>query len=341
VRLFGALTSKGATPMKATSGRYLVTGCAGFIGSHLTESLLNDGAEVVGVDCFNNNYGRADKLRNLERARQWDAFEFVPIDLARGELADLVADCDVVFHLAAEPGVRSSWGSRFEAYLRNNLQATQHLLDAARQWPDKRFVYASSSSIYGEAETFPTREDALPAPFSPYGMTKLAAEHLCQTYLGNFGVQTVSLRFFSVYGPRQRPDMAFNRFCRAALEGNPITVYGDGEQTRDFTFVADVVAATRAAAFTDGVVGQVYNIGGGSRVSVNQAIDLLEHMVDGDLDVVRMERERGDVKNTGGDTTKAQRDLGFSPSVEFAEGLAAEFDWTKAQIERESAAVAG
>jgi nucleoside-diphosphate-sugar epimerase len=317
--------------------RYLLTGCAGFIGSHLTESLLDDGHHVVGVDCFNNNYGRSDKLRNLERARQWDSFEFVPIDLARGDLAELVADCDAIFHLAAEPGVRSSWQARFETYLRNNLQATQHLLDAAREYPDKRFVYASSSSIYGQAETFPTREDALPRPYSPYGVTKLAAEQLCDAYHANFGVQAVSLRYFSVYGPRQRPDMAFNRFCRAALQGDPITVFGDGEQTRDFTYVGDIVDATRAAAVADGVVGQAYNVGGGSRVSVNQALDLLRELTGADLDVQHLAREHGDVKDTGGDTTKAERNLGFAPKVTFAEGLAAELEWTRRELPYTSA----
>lgn len=185
--------------------RALVTGCAGFIGSHLTESLLNDGREVVGVDCFNNNYGRADKLRNLERSRQWETFEFVPVDLARGELAELVADCDSIFHLAAEPGVRSSWQSRFETYLRNNLQATQQLLDAAHQWPQKRFVYASSSSVYGDAGTFPTGEETLPRPFSPYGVTKLAAEHLCDAYHANLACRRYPCGTFRSTAPDSDP----------------------------------------------------------------------------------------------------------------------------------------
>src|SRR3954468_10641801 len=251
----------------------LVTGCAGFVGSHLTESLLADGHRVLGVDCFNDNYGRADKLDNLHHAQEWDTFEFVPIDLARGDLADLVADAEVVYHLAAEPGVRSSWGVRFDTYLRNNVLATQHLLEAARENPALRFVYASSSSIYGQAETLPTREDTIPAPHSPYGTTKLAGEHMCSLYHANHGVQTVSLRYFTVYGPRQRPDMAFNIFCRAAVRGSPITVFGDGRQTRDFTYVSDVVAATRAPAAVSGVSGQVFNVGGGSRIALADAID--------------------------------------------------------------------
>src|SRR3954451_10276443 len=255
--------------------RALVTGCAGFIGSHLTDFLLTDGHEVVGVDCFNDNYGRPEKRRNLEHALEWQEFDFVPLDLARGDLASLLEECDVVFHLAAEPGVRSSWGPRFESYQRNNVAATQHLLEGAKATPHKRFVYASSSSIYGQAEALPTPEDTLPRPFSPYGVTKLRAEHLCDAYHGNYGLEVVSLRYFSVYGPRQRPDMAFNIFCNAALEHRPLTLFGDGSQTRDFTFVADVVAATRAAAEVPGIAGGVYTVGGGSRVSVNEAIELL------------------------------------------------------------------
>src|SRR5919198_2279749 len=193
--------------------RALVTGCAGFIGSHLTESLLEDGVEVVGVDCFNDNYARPQKLKNLDRATEWRNFEFVPIDLARGDLHDLVGEVDTVFHLAAEPGVRASWGDRFELYVRNNVLATQQLLEAASRSPDNRFVFASSSSIYGEAEHFPTPESVTPKPFSPYGVTKLGAEHLCQAYNRNHGVDVVTLRYFSVYGPRQRPDMGFHKFC--------------------------------------------------------------------------------------------------------------------------------
>jgi nucleoside-diphosphate-sugar epimerase len=305
----------------------LVTGCAGFIGSHLTEALLDDGASVVGVDCFNGNYARREKLRNLERAREWQAFDFVPLDLARGDLGDLVAEVDTVFHMAAEPGVRASWGDRFEAYLRNNVLATQHLLEAMRRWPEKRFVLASSSSVYGLAEEFPTPETALPKPFSPYGTSKLAAEHLCRTYHANFGLSTVVLRYFTVYGPRQRPDMAFSLFCQAALDGRPVTVYGDGLQTRDFTYVDDVVAATRAAAATGAAVGETFNIGGGSQVAVRTVLDLLGEFVGGPLDVRHEPSRHGDVRDTVADTTAARHVLGFEPTVAFAEGLRAQFDW--------------
>jgi UDP-glucuronate 4-epimerase len=307
----------------------LVTGCAGFIGSHLTEALLADGESVIGVDCFNDNYGRREKLRNLEAAHEWDGFEFVPLDLSRGELRDLVEECDTVFHLAGEPGVRSSWGLRFDQYLRNNVLATQLLLEAMCDLPDRRFVYASSSSIYGEAEALPTPESTTPRPHSPYGMTKLAAEHLCSLYHRNHGAPTVALRYFSVFGPRQRPDMAFNRFCRAAVNAEPITVFGDGRQTRDFTYVGDVVSATRAAATATGVAGRVFNIGGGSRIALADAIEQLEQLSGRSLEVQHLPMQEGDVRDTGADTTLAREALGFEPSTTFADGLRAEFEWVR------------
>ncbi len=315
--------------------RALVTGCAGFIGSHLGEALLGDGHQVVGVDCFNDNYGRAAKLRNLEHAQQWDGFDFVPIDLSRGELQDVVEECDVVFHLAAEPGVRASWGQRFDNYLRNNVLATQHLLEAMRTaGGNRRLVYASSSSVYGQAEQLPTAESLRPEPHSPYGTTKLAAEHLCSLYHANYGVETVSLRYFTVYGPRQRPDMAFNIFCHAALAGTEILVYGDGRQTRDFTYVDDIVAATRAAAGVPKAAGRVFNVGGGSRTSLADALKLIGGMVDKPLDVRHLEDQKGDVRDTAADTTGARTVLGFSPQAELAEGLEAEFAWVQEQLGR-------
>jgi UDP-glucuronate 4-epimerase len=313
--------------------RALVTGCAGFIGSHLTEALLEDGDSVLGIDCFNDNYARPQKLRNLERASDWDQFEFVPIDLSRGSLEDEVAACDVVFHLAAEPGVRSSWGSRFDWYLRNNVLATQHLLEAAKAWPDKPFVFASSSSIYGQAEKLPTRETDTPQPFSPYGTTKLAAEHLCRLYHGNYGVPTVILRYFSVFGPRQRPDMAFSKFCRAALHGQPVTVFGDGRQTRDFTYVGDVVTATRAALGAPRAVGGVYNIGGGSRIALLHALDLIQQFAGRRLEVTHLPPQEGDVRDTGADTARARADLGYRPQIGFEDGLRAQFEWVLANEE--------
>ena len=314
--------------------RALITGCAGFIGSHLTEALLEAGQSVVGVDCFNDNYARRQKLRNLEQATEWEAFEFVPIDLSRGDLRDLVEECDTVFHLAAEPGVRPSWGERFDQYLRNNLVATQHLLEAARGTSLQRFVYASSSSIYGQAERFPTPEEVRPRPFSPYGVTKLGGEHMCDLYHGNYGVPSVSLRLFSVYGPRQRPDMAFNVFSRAALESEPMTVFGDGRQTRDFTYVADVVAALRIAADIDGVEGQVFNVGGGTQVSLNDAIAIISELATRSLEVKYERGQDGDVRDTCADTTRARGVLGFSPETSLRNGLAAEFEWMRETLSR-------
>ena len=307
--------------------RALVTGCAGFIGSHLTESLLADGHDVVGIDCFNENYGRSQKLRNLEHARQWDGFDFVPVDLSRGDLVELTADCDVVYHLAAEPGVRASWGRRFDAYVRNNVMATQLLLDAVIAEPGRRMVYSSSSSVYGQAEALPTTETALPRPFSPYGVTKLSAEHLCEAYRDNWGLEVVMLRYFSVFGPRQRPDMAFHRFCRAAIHGEQIEVYGDGAQTRDFTYVTDIVQATRLASEADAAPGRTYNVGGGLRASVNDALEIVGALADRPLRVDYQDAQAGDVRETGADTARARGELGFDPQTSLEEGLRAEFEW--------------
>lgn len=309
--------------------RALVTGCAGFIGSHLTESLLRDDISVVGVDCFNANYGRAQKLENLRHASDWDSFEFIPLDLSDGDLQDLIADVDVVFHLAAEPGVRSSWGRHFKRYVKNNVLATQQLLDALKDVPGRRFVYASSSSIYGQAASFPTCEDTIAAPRSPYGLTKLSGEHLCNLYHANHNLEVASLRYFTVFGPRQRPDMAFNIFCRAALNDDEITVYGDGYQTRDFTFVTDVVAATRAAATAAIDSGGAYNVGGGLRGSLRDIFEAIEELSGRPLKLSFGEEQAGDVRDTGAETSKARSHLSFNPSTSLQDGIAAEFDWLR------------
>jgi len=309
--------------------RVMITGCAGFIGSHLTEAFLADGHEVLGVDCFNDNYARDAKLSNLRTARNWDGFEFVPIDLARGALQDLVEEADLICHLAAEPGVRPSWGQRFESYVRNNVLATQHLLEAASVRPEKRFVYASSSSIYGDAESFPTSEETTPAPRSPYGLTKLDGEHLCSIYRQNFGVETVTLRYFSVYGPRQRPDMAFARFCRAVLSDSPIEIYGDGMQTRDFTFVADVISATQAAVTTPDLAGAVMNIGGGSRISLDDVVGVLGEVSGRKIERRLLDPQRGDVRDTAAAIGQAQARIGYEPRTSIEEGLAAQWEWAQ------------
>jgi UDP-glucose 4-epimerase len=306
--------------------RALVTGAAGFIGSHLTERLLDRGVPVVGVDCFTDYYARSVKESNLAPARKRPGFEFVEADLGGTDLARLLEGVTHVYHLAAQAGVRKSWGRDFGVYTAMNVDATQKLLEACLHRPIHRIVYASSSSVYGDHVPLPMREDAVLQPVSPYGVTKLAAEHLCHLYHENHGLPTVSLRYFTVYGPRQRPDMAFHRFIRATLAGRPIVLYGDGEQTRDFTFVDDAAAATMAAG-DRGVPGRVYNIGGGSNVTVNDVIAMLGRVLGRPVRVERQPAQSGDMRHTYADTALARRDLGFAPTVTLEQGLAAEYRW--------------
>ncbi|HUC77193.1 MAG TPA: NAD-dependent epimerase/dehydratase family protein [Vicinamibacterales bacterium] len=304
----------------------LVTGVAGFIGSTLAERLLSEGVNVVGIDCFTDYYPRAVKERNLSAARNRPRFRFVESRVQDADLGALLAGCTHVFHVAAQAGVRRSWGRSFDAYTVNNIEATQVLLEACRDRPLERFVYSSSSSVYGDHVPMPMREDALAQPVSPYGVTKLAAEQLCHLYFANFGVPTVSLRYFTVYGPRQRPDMGFHRFLTATLRGESITVYGDGEQTRDFTFVADAVQANIAAA-ARGVPGRVYNIGGGSRVSINQVLDMIARVTGRQPVIISEPDQKGDMRHTYAETLLARKDLGFAPTIGLEEGLAAEYRW--------------
>jgi nucleoside-diphosphate-sugar epimerase len=304
----------------------LVTGCAGFIGSTLSERLLGQGARVTGIDCFTDYYPRPIKERNLAGPRAHEPFTFVEAALHETDLGPLLDGVTHVFHLAAQAGVRRSWGREFQVYTVNNIEATQALLEACVGRPIERLVYASSSSVYGDSTPVPMREDALPQPVSPYGVTKLAAEQLCYLYAVNHGVPATSVRYFTVYGPRQRPDMGFHRFLSAVLRDDPITVYGDGRQTRDFTFVADAVAATIAAA-ERGVPGRAYNIGGGSRVSLNEVLDIIGRVTGRTLTIERGPAQKGDMRDTWADTSLARADLGFSPSVSLADGLAAEYRW--------------
>ena len=311
----------------------LVTGVAGFIGSTLAGRLLDQGARVTGIDCFTDYYPRATKEANLATLVMYPPFRFLESTIQAADLGRILADTTHVFHLAAQAGVRKSWGRGFQVYTENNIEATQALLEACVGTRVEKFVYASSSSVYGDDTPLPMRETALPAPLSPYGVTKLAAEHLCNLYHANHGVPCVSLRYFTVYGPRQRPDMAFHRFMRAAITSQPITLYGDGEQTRDFTFVADAAAAT-ANAGTRGVPGRVYNIGGGSRVSVNQVLDIVARLSGSRLDIRREDKQKGDMRDTYADTTRARADIGFAPTVSIEEGLGAEYAWLAAALDR-------
>ena len=304
----------------------LVTGAAGFIASHLCEVLLDRGAEVIGIDCFTDYYPRALKEANLAVNAGRQNFRFVEARLQEADLSSLLHGTTHVFHLAAQAGVRKSWGRDFRVYTDHNVDASQQLLEACVGLPLRRFVYASSSSVYGDTAAIPMRETAVPQPVSPYGVTKLAGEQLCYLYHVNHGVPTSSLRYFTVYGPRQRPDMGFHRFIRAAAEGDPITLYGDGEQTRDFTFVRDAVAATVAAG-DRGVPGRAYNIGGGSRVSINQVLEIIGRVVGRPLDVRREPAQKGDMRDTFADTSLARDDLGFVPTVSLEEGIAAEYRW--------------
>ena len=304
----------------------LVTGAAGFIGSHLTAALLDSGASVTGIDCFTDYYSRALKEANLNTVRERPGFSFKETTLQDVDLTSLLSGVTHVFHLAGQAGVRKSWGADFDVYIRDNIQATQRLLEALTRMPIQKYVYSSSSSVYGNHVPLPMREDTYLQPLSPYGVTKLAAEHLGNLYCANYGVPVVSLRYFTVYGPRQRPDMAFQRFLTAAREGRPITMYGDGEQTRDFTFVSDIVAANMAAA-TQGRPGSVYNIGGGSRVTLNHVLDLIRDVTGKTIAVQRDPEQKGDMRHTYADTSAARRDLDFSPRVTLENGLDQQYRW--------------
>jgi len=305
--------------------RALVTGGAGFIGSHLAEALLKCGDEVRIIDCFNDYYDPARKRDNL--AGILDAVELVEDDLLVTDLAALLDGIDVVFHQAGQPGVRLSWSDGFPAYDANNVLVTQRLLEACRDHPLRRFVFAGSSSVYGEAERYPTEEDDLPRPRSPYGITKLAAEHLCSLYGAMWDVPTVSLRYFTVFGPRQRPDMAFHRLCEALVTGTPFPRFGDGSQIRDFTFVDDIVRANLAAAESDLPPGEVVNIAGGSSVSLAEVIALIEEIGSATIPVEHHPAQSGDVSRTGGSIERAKNLLGWSPQVSLRAGLERQLDW--------------
>jgi len=317
----------------------LITGVAGFIGSTLAEHLTLAGVNVVGIDSFTDYYPRRRKEQNLNRLRKRDNFRFIENRLQDVPILEsLLSDCTHVFHLAGQPGVRKSWGPDFDIYTSDNIQATQVLLEACVGVPIERLVYASSSSVYGDAVASPgralgephqswqMREDSLTQPVSPYGVSKLAAEHLCYLYYANYNVPTVSLRFFTVYGPRQRPDMAFHKFLLAAHSGQLITLFGDGQQTRDFTYITDIVMAMVSAG-QRGVPGQVYNLGGGVCVTMQQVLQMIERIVGKPLNVVNVDAQKGDMRHTQADTSKAQNDLGFAPTMELERGLSAEYAW--------------
>lgn len=311
----------------------LVTGGAGFIGSHLTEALLQRGDSVRVVDSFSTYYDPVLKRNNLTASNEHPGFDLVEVDLRTANLGPLVEDVDVIYHQAGQPGVRLSWSEGFHEYDSSNVLATQRLLEAARQHEVGRFVYASSSSIYGNAGRYPTVETDVPSPMSPYGVTKLAGEHLCRLYAANWGTHTVSLRYFTVYGPRQRPDMAMHRLVSSAQSGDPFPLYGDGSHVRDFTYVTDVVRANIAAASADVPPGSVFNIAGGGSIAMRDLIDLVGQLGTQPIKIERHPPQPGDVLRTGGAVHAASAQLGWHPSTDLRVGLQAHLDWARQMSE--------
>jgi UDP-glucose 4-epimerase len=300
----------------------LVTGCAGFIGSSLTDQLLRNGYEVTGIDCFTDYYSREIKEANISSAIRSENFAFIEKDILD---IDRFPKVDLVFHQAAQAGVRASWGKSFEIYTRNNIEVTQCLLEWYKDKPLSKFVYASSSSVYGNAP-LPMHVETRPQPISPYGVTKLAAEHLCFLYSKNFGVPTISLRYFTVYGPRQRPDMAINKFVNAVLNEKEINVYGDGSQTRDFTYISDIVLGNLLAAEYE-ESGEVFNLGGGSRISVKELIGEIERNCRKPAKIKFIDRQKGDAADTLADIRYTQSALGWSPTISIKEGIKKYIEW--------------
>ncbi len=307
--------------------RCLVTGCAGFIGSHLAEKLIQSGFEVMGIDSFTDYYDRRIKEMNVQSLLNSGRFTLIREDLLSTDLDRLLEGVDYIFHHAAQPGVTASWGGRFETYLNNNILATQRLLESAKKIPLKSFIFASSSSVYGDCE-LPMREDRLLSPISPYGVSKLACENLCYSYWKNFGVPAVSLRYFTVYGPRQRPDMAFHKFIRAILKGEQITIYGDGNQTRDFTYIEDAVKAN-FLVIEKNCSGEVFNIGGGTHIKVNEVVVLLERLIKKKALVRHIDPQKGEMRDTLADIGKAKAWLNYNPRFDLPEGLMREIEWVK------------
>lgn len=308
--------------------KFIVSGCAGFIGSHLCEYLINLGHKVSGIDSFSDFYPRKYKEKNIEGLLKNPLFDFIEKDMLELELEEIFENTDAIFHLAAQPGVRTSWGKNFNYYIKDNIILTQRILEALKGLKGKRLIFASSSSVYGDSKTLPFKENGPLSPISPYGVTKLACENLCLLYHKNFGIDLVILRYFTVYGQRQRPDMAFHRFFYSILEGKEIEIFGDGNQTRDFTYVDDIVRAT-FSAWQKGVSGEIYNVGGGESISLLNLLKIMEKVTGEKVKVLFKEREKGDAPHTWADYSKAKKDLEYTPSVKLEEGLKKQWEWMK------------
>jgi nucleoside-diphosphate-sugar epimerase len=306
----------------------LVTGAAGFIGSHLCESLLNSGFSVIGIDSLTDYYSKEIKKNNLAFLLKKQQFEFVRGDINRLDLKKFIKQSDYIFHLAAQAGVRTSWGNNFSSYTQNNIDSTQKILETCKKYKPKKFIYASSSSVYGNTPDLPMKETSRLVPYSPYGVTKLAAENLCSLYHENYGLPVVSLRYFTVYGPRQRPDMAFHKFLKAIGENKPIEIYGTGDQTRDFTYVDDIVNANISAA-EKGKPGEIYNLGGGDPQKLSDIFPLLNKICRRKVKIKKTEMQKGDVRHTYASIFKAQKDLSYHPQMKLQEGLEREWSWIK------------
>lgn len=320
------------TPAGTDNRHVVVTGAGGFVGSHLVDTLLARGDTVTGIDCFTPYYDPEAKRANLIDALAHPDFRLVEADLRDAELTTLLDGVDAVFHQAAQPGVRLSWSDGFAEYATHNVLATQRLLEAARDTEVRRVVYASSSSVYGNQERYPTVETDLPRPYSPYGVTKLAAEHLCGLYAENWDVSTVSLRYFTVFGPRQRPDMSIHRLCEAVLTGGTFPRFGDGQQVREFTYVADIVAANLAAADADVAPGTVVNIAGGGEILLNQLIAMVGELAGTEVAIENHPAQAGDAKRNGGATERARALLGWEPQVSLRDGVAAQLEWHRSRV---------
>lgn len=332
------LTNGFSAPERNVVSTYLVTGCAGFIGSHLSEALLQRGDAVIGIDGFTDYYARELKQSNLEHLLAQDNFVFLEADLVDAPLDGLVTGIDGVFHLAAQPGVRGSWGATFDVYARDNLLVTQRVFESAAT-AGVRVVYASSSSVYGNATAYPTTEETPLAPVSPYGVTKLCCERLAAAYHESRELDSIGLRYFTVYGPRQRPDMATQRIANAVASGGSFEVYGSGEQSRDVTYVDDAVSATIAIMET-APGGGAYNIGGGSETSLREIIELCQEISGIEIDVSYSAVATGDVRRTAGDCSRIRGEVGWTAETSLEDGLTSQLAWTMSQLAWERAAVA-